>query len=129
MRDNDIIRFPIRFDEWYKILSSALFLPPSSAYVETEDKQVRVQMGWAFFTRFPLSAVASATELNKKPLSIGVHGFAGRWLVNGSRRGIVSINLTPPQRAYVLGFPVRLKQLMVSAVDPSGLKKALRVKL
>jgi len=78
-------RFPIRFDEWYGILSSALFLAPSKCYVEVDDEQVRVQMGWAFRSRFPKSAVAAVAETNKNPLSRGVHGFAGRWL--GERIG------------------------------------------
>lgn len=127
MKINHTMRFPIRFDEWYRILSSSLFLPPSSAYVEITGNQVRVRMGWAFRACFPLSAVASAAELHIRPLSLGVHGFAGRWLVNGSRYGILSIDLDPSQRAYVMGFPIRLRQLMVSVTDPAALADALTV--
>lgn len=119
-------RFPIRFDEWYGILSSALFLPPSSSYLEVDGEQVQVQMGWAFRSRFPKSAITAVAETDKKPLSRGVHGFAGRWLVNGSGRGILTIDLTPSQRGYVMGFPVRLRQLMVSVSDPAALAAILR---
>ena len=119
-------RFSIRFDEWYGILSSALFLPPSSSYVEVDREEVRVQMGWAFRSRFPKAAVASAAEAHESPLSRGVHGFAGRWLVNGSGQGILAIDLTPSQRGYVMGFPVRLRQLMVSVADPVALAAVLR---
>jgi hypothetical protein len=45
--------------------------------------------------------------------------------VNGSGSGIVVLELDPKQRAYVLGVPVGLRQLMVSAEDPSGLIAAL----
>ncbi len=82
-------------------------------------------MGWAFRAHFPRAAVALAAETQKSPLSRGVHGFAGRWLVNGSGRGILTIDLTPAQRGYVLGFPVRLRQLMVSVKEPSALAAAL----
>jgi hypothetical protein len=58
-------------------------------------------------------------------LSRGVHGFAGRWLVNGSPDGILTIDLDPVQRAYVMGVPVRLRQLMVSVADSSALARAL----
>ena len=119
-------RFPIRFDEWYGVLSSALFLPPSSSYVEVGRQQVRVQMSWAFRACFPRSAVISVTEARESPLSRGVHGFAGRWLVNGSGQGILTIDLTPNQRGYVMGFPVRLQQLMVSMTEPEALAMALR---
>jgi hypothetical protein len=118
-------RFPIRFDNWYRLLSTALLLPPSSSYVEIDGGQVYVRMGWAFQSRFPRLAVASTTELRETPLSHGVHGFAGRWLVNGSGQGIVSIELNPPQRGYVMGFPVRLRVLMVSVSDPVALAGAL----
>lgn len=118
-------RFSIQFDTWYRILSSALFLPPASSCVEINDEEVRVQMGWAFRSHFPRTAVVLAAETHKRPLSRGVHGFAGRWLVNGSGRGILTINLTPAQRGYVMGFPVRLRQLMVSVAEPSALAAAL----
>jgi len=118
-------RFPIQFDTWYGILSSALFLPPASSYVEINDEEVRVQMGWAFRSHFPRTSVALAAETHEHPLSRGVHGFAGRWLVNGSGRGILTISLTLAQRGYVMGFPVRLRQLMVSVAEPSRLAAAL----
>jgi hypothetical protein len=120
-------RFPIRFDGAYRLLSSALLLPPSSAYVEVDGNQVEVRMGWAFRCRFPRAAVASTAETQDRPLSRGVHGFAGRWLVNGSGRGILSIDLMPPQRAYIMGFPIRLRQLMVSVAEPATLASALTV--
>ena len=119
-------RFPIRFDEWYRILSSALFLPPSSSYVEVDSEHIRVRMGWAFRSCFPRAAVAAAEETRQSPLSRGVHGFAGRWLVNGSGQGIVTIDLTPSQRGYVMGFPVRLRQLMVSVAEPVALAAVLK---
>jgi hypothetical protein len=118
-------RFPIQFDAWYGMLSSALFLPPSSSYVEVNGEEVRVQMGWAFRSRFRRTAVVLAAKTHGKPLSRGVHGFAGRWLVNGSGRGILTINLAPVQRGYVMGFPVRLRQLMVSIAEPEALAEAL----
>ncbi len=107
-------------------MSTALFLPPASSFVDVTDEEIRVQMGWAFRSHFSKTAVALAAETHKRPLSRGVHGFAGQWLVNGSGRGIVSINLTPAQRGYVMGFPVRLRQLMMSVAEPSELAAALK---
>ncbi|MEO8035637.1 MAG: hypothetical protein ABI837_14475 [Acidobacteriota bacterium] len=119
-------QFPIRFDRWYRTLSGALFLPPSRSWVEIDGEQVRVRMAWAFRASFPRAAVLPATETPESPLSRGVHGFAGRWLVNGSGRGIVTIDLAPGQRGYVMGFPVRLRQLMVSVNEPAALVAVLR---
>jgi hypothetical protein len=54
-----------------------------------------------------------------------VHGFAGRWLVNGAGRGILKIELSPAQRAYVIGVPVRLRELLLSVNEVSALAAAL----
>jgi len=118
-------RFQISFDRWYRVVSAALLLAPSDSFVEVHGGEVRVRMAYGFRATFPRSAVVSATEYRRRPLSRGVHGFAGRWLVNGSGRGIVSIALEPRQRGYVLGFPVKLRQLLVSVEDPAGLLEAL----
>ena len=85
-------RFPVKFDKWYKILSSALFLFPSSSYVDVDGEEVRVQMEWAFRSCFAKAAIVSAAETHEKKFSRGVHGFAGRWLVNGSGQGILTIS-------------------------------------
>lgn len=118
-------RFPIRFDTLYGALSRTLLLPPSRSYVELDGEQVEVRMGWAFRARFPRAAVAAVAELHRRPLSRGVHGFAGRWLVNGSGDGILTLDLVPSQRAHTLGFPIRLERLMVSVEDPAALAAAL----
>ncbi len=120
------LRFPIRFDRAYGVLSAALGMRPADSFVEVGAVEVRVQMAWSFRARFPRSAVASVAEHRGTPLSRGVHGLAGRWLVNGSGAGIVSVLLQPTQRARVLGFPVRLRNLLVSVDDPAGLMAALR---
>ena len=120
-----VSHYPISFDGWYRVLSSIVGLLPSASYLNVETEEVEVRMGWAFRSRFPRSAVVSASEVGRRPLSRGVHGFAGRWLVNGSGRGVVGIQLNPRQRAYVLGFPVRLKLLMVSVAEPPALVLAL----
>ena len=119
------LHYDISFDGWYRVLSTMVGLLPSSSYVSVDEEQVEVRMGWAFWCRFSRSAVLSVSELGRKPVSRGVHGFAGRWLVNGSGSGVAGIRLGAGQRAHVLGFPVRLNQLMVSVAEPSALASAL----
>ena len=118
-------RFPIRFDRAYAVLSRALFLSPSDSYVAIDGDEVAVRMAWGFRARFPRATVEGVGLLENHPISRGVHGFGGRWLVNGSGDGIVSIKLAQPQRAWVMGFPVRLRELMVSLEDPAALQRAL----
>jgi hypothetical protein len=53
--------------------------------------------------------------------SWGAHGWRGRWLVNGSSKGIVQLDLEPRQRAWLLGiWPISLRELYVSLTDPDG---------
>jgi hypothetical protein len=120
------MRFAIKFDPLYAGLSSFLLLFPSSSYVDISGAEVSVRMGWAFRATFERSRVAKTAPLGTRiPLTRGVHGWAGRWLVNGSGDGILVVDLEPAARAYVLGIPVSLRQLLVSVDDPSALAAAL----
>lgn len=119
------MRYPIAFDTWFRILSSLLGVPPSSCFVSLRAQNVDVRMGWLFRTRFPRSAIVAVRRLDRTVWSRGVHGLGGRWLVNGSGRGLISIEFDPRQRAHVLGLPVRLRTLTVSVSDPSGLADVL----
>ena len=47
-------------------------------------------MGWAFRAKFPRADVIDVA--NHRPVvSIGAHGWKGRWLVNGAHRPIAAI--------------------------------------
>lgn len=118
-------RYPISFGPWYAVLSSCLGLPPRTAYVDVDDASVEVRMGWVWRSRFPRSAIASVSIVQMRPLSRGAHGCGGRWLVNGSGRGIVRIELRPGQRGRVLGVPVRLRELFVSVTESAALRATL----
>jgi hypothetical protein len=119
-------RFPIKFDALYARLSRGLFISPSDSYVEIEGGRVSVTMSWAFRATFDRSRVTGISLPRKRTLlTRGVHGWAGRWLVNGAGDGIVEIDLEPGQRAFVTGFPVSLRKLQVSVEDPAALAAAL----
>ena len=85
-------------------------------------------MGWAFRSTFDRSRITATSLVDKRVLlTRGVHGWAGRWLVNGAGDGILAIDLEPHQRAYVMGFPVTLRQLQVGVEAPAELAKALAI--
>ena len=76
--------------------------------------------------KLPRSCIARASVTGERVrLTRGVHGWAGRWLVNGAGDGILALDLEPRQRARVMGFPVSLRQLQVSVEDPHALAAAL----
>lgn len=115
-------RYAIRFNPAFAFLSSVLLMPPRDAFVAVDDEEVQLRMGWAFRTRFPRNAVTKAfLGSNGPPLGIGVHGLRGRYVINGSFDGMVTIQLTSPQRASMAGIPVKAHELTVSVHDPEGL--------
>lgn len=119
-------RFPVLFTSANKAMTG-LGMNPRTAWVEVTPGELRVQMGWAFRMSAPRVAVRSATLDDDRVLAWGVHGWGGRWLVNGSSQGLVRVELAPPVRAWVLGFPVRLHTLRVSVTDREALVAALAV--
>jgi hypothetical protein len=119
-------RFPILYSGINAKLFPLLALPRSSAYVELDDDSLRVQLGWGFTARIPRRSISAAQRgPDVAGITAGAHGWRGRWLVNGSRRGIVRLDIEPPVRAWTLAIPVRLSQLLVSLEDPEGFLTAL----
>ncbi len=82
-------------------------------------------MGWAFCA-LPAFRGALCSALGGAAAQQGRARAQGRYLVNGSARGLVQIELTPPQRARMLGMPIELRELSVSVAEPHALVAALR---
>jgi len=120
------MRIPIAFGPAMRFLMAATGLLARWSWIDVNAETVTVQMSYGFRGSFDRSAIRSVRPLEgRRPLSIGVHGWGGRWLVNGTREGLVVIDLDPPARARVLGVPVKLRQLIVSVADPDLLVSAL----
>jgi hypothetical protein len=117
--------FRVRYGYWRPLLS-VLGVGPAFTGVQLDERQIRVKMGWAFRAAIPRPAVKSVRRSPNRWAGIGAHGRAGRWLVNGSVAGIVTIDVDPPARAKVIGFPVQLRSLDISLEDPDGFIAAVR---
>jgi len=119
------MRFPISFNRSMRLVLAPMSLGQRRSYVDVDQHHVTVRMGWAFRATVPGDNVAGATESARTTISIGVHGWRGRWLVNGSGKRLVDIDIDPVCRGWVMGVPVRLRRITVSAVDPAGLVRAI----
>lgn len=117
--------FPIRFGLLRGMLT-VLGCGPRRSDVTVEPERVKVRMGWAFRAAIPRSSIARAEENHGWVGGIGVHGFRGRWLVNGAASGLVALDIEPPARASVCGVPIKLRRLRVSLEDPAAFLAALR---
>jgi hypothetical protein len=127
--------FPITFDRPSRIPMTVLGAGPKVSGVEVSPSTVDVRLGWAFQAKIPREAVASARLLNggfselHGPLGLtvlrGVNYWRGTALVNGAGTGLVEITLDRPTQVRLGPFGVRMRRLIVSAEDPSGLVAAL----
>jgi hypothetical protein len=108
-----------------RVLAGVLGLGPRGAWIDIDDAEVEVRMGWAFHARFTRASIEAAARSDRRVISQGVHGRNGRWLVNGATGGLVRVDLAPDQAARVLGRRVALSTLEVSVEDPDALLAAL----
>lgn len=76
--------------------------------------ELAVVMGWGFRVAIPRAAIALAEATDDRVWGWGVHGWKGRWLVNGSSKGLVRIEIDPPAPSRVCGFRIGLRELTVS---------------
>ncbi len=114
------MRFAIAYSSVWRPLMTVLGLGPRRSGVDLMGSEVVVRLGWAFTGRIPRAAVVSASREPRKRISIGVHGWRGDWLVNGSSRGIVVLEIDTPVPARALGVRIGLHRLSVSLENPDG---------
>jgi hypothetical protein len=117
-------RYPIGFTGLNRAMA-ALGILPSRSWVEVTDDVLRVRMSWAFRLDTPRAYVRDVQPDLDRVWSWGVHGWRGRWLVNGSSSGLVRIDLAPPVRGRTGPLPITVRELRVSVEDPDGLISAL----
>jgi hypothetical protein len=104
---------------------AVLGMSPARSWVEVGDDVLRVRMGWAFRLDAPLVNVRDARPDPARVWSWGVHGWGGRWLVNGSSSGLVRIDVSPAVRARMGPISITVRELRVSVDDPKGLVSQL----
>ncbi|AEV73262.1 hypothetical protein MycrhN_2681 [Mycolicibacterium rhodesiae NBB3] len=118
----------LRYERWFLPFSVPLGMGPKQSKVRIEDDTLHVKFGWGFRTAVPLSSITKAEENHDRVYSWGAHGWRGRWLVNGSSKGIVELTIDPATTAHVLGVPVNLSTLWVSVTEPEALIEACTAK-
>jgi hypothetical protein len=115
----------LRYERWFLPLSAPLGLGPKQSDIRIEDGNLHLAMGWGFRATVPLSSIEKAEPKHDRVYAAGVHGRRGRWLVNGSSKGLVELTIDPPVRAHVVGVPITLRTLWVSVTDPDALIAAV----
>ena len=117
--------FTISYDGLGRTLMAPLGLGKGHTTLHVDERELRLRMGWGFAATVPRANITGATHRPDGTPNRGAHGWRGRWLVNGSSKGLVSIAIDPPVRARTLGVPIRLRELIVSVDAPDDLVTAL----
>src|SRR5947209_8723716 len=87
------VQTSLRFERWYLPLAVPVGLGPSRSEIRLDAGVLHVKMGWAFEADIPLASITKAEPVNERVLTWGVHYSAGRWLVNGSGKGLVALTI------------------------------------
>jgi hypothetical protein len=120
---------PISFSPAMRVLLTVLLAGPGRCRVAVSEELLEVRMGlggWAFAARIPRSSIVAAESTNRTVLAWGAHGWGGRWLVNGSSKGLVQLTIEPRAAGHCLFVPLRLRQLTLSLEEPERFVAALR---
>ena len=121
--------FEFRYDRWCGWILGALGSGRRFSRVVVTSTDLDVALGLAFRGVIPRQSIRSARRWQGRVFGWGAHGWRGRWLVNGSSKGIVVLDVDPAGAGRVLGFPVTVRELALSLEDPEGLCEALGVQL
>ena len=121
------MRFSIPYSRFSGLVLRLLWMGPRRSLLRVDERDLRVRMGWAFRARIPRSTIVSARAAGPPPWTwgVGVHGWRGRWLVNGRRSPTVVIEMTEPVPARVGPFRSGLTCLQIGVDDPEALTAAL----
>jgi hypothetical protein len=119
--------FAIRYDGLFKPLCTVMGIGPGLSKVTVGPDDVRVHMGWGFQARISRATIRTVAPHTGPLGGVGVHGWRGRYLVNGSLKGVVRIEMaqSAANKARCTGLPVKLTTLLISLEDPEGFQAAL----
>jgi hypothetical protein len=121
--------FRIRYSPLSRWFMTPLLLGDRHATVKLRADTLVVRMGWAFRSEIPRSSIRRSARYRDPSWAIGVHSdlrFTS-WLVNGSRQGIVFLDLDPPAKGRSGPFPITIRRLGLGLDDPDGFLRALGV--
>lgn len=123
-----LVQTELRFDRWYLPLAVPVGLGPKNSELQVDGGNLHVKMGWAFLADIPLASIKSAEPANTRAYTAGVHYASGRWLVNGSGKGLVKLKIDPAAQAKVWKRSVTVSELWISVTDPDAFVAACAAK-
>jgi hypothetical protein len=121
------MRFAIKYDRITRTVFTPFRLGPRHSWIDVGDDEVQVRLAWGFRVAIPRSSITSVAPTTRRVFDRGVHGWRGRWIVNGARTGLLDLHLDPPARARTLLGGVNVTCLTVSLDEPDRFREVLAV--
>lgn len=118
-------KYEIGYSTWNGRLLGLLGLGPRHSSVVITEEEVTVTMGWGFSASIPRPSVVSVETDDDRVWGWGVHGWKGKWLVNGTSQGLVRFTIDPATRARGCFVPLDLRVLRVSVADRDAVMAAM----
>jgi hypothetical protein len=118
----------LSFNRFNRVVMAVFLTGPRRCRVELTADRLNVTMGpagWAFAASLPRASIVGAERVTGPVWAWGAHGWRGRWLVNGSSRGLVQLTIEPVGRGRCLFVPVKLRELTLSLDQPDAFLAAL----
>jgi hypothetical protein len=116
--------FTLHYNRWMRAFAWGLGLGPRRSGMTLSEDVLQARMGWGFAADIPRRSIRQARRLGRRRdiwYAVGIHTLlGGRWIVNGSLQGVVTLEIEPPVRGRAFGLPIRLRWLAMSLDDPEG---------
>jgi hypothetical protein len=111
--------YRMRVARWMRPILAASGMSQRRVRIVLTETSLTVRAGIWFRVQIDRSAVQRVARQRDAWWAIGVHtDFRRGWLVNGSPRGIVAVELDPPARGRMAGLPINVRRLGLSLEDP-----------
>jgi hypothetical protein len=127
--ETDAVSFALSFNRFMRLLMTPMFAGPRHCRAQFATDTLTVTMGrlgWAFSAVIPRSSISEGQPYDGPVFGWGAHGWRGRWLVNGSSRGLVTLRIDPAARGRCVFIPLRVSELTLSLEDPSSFIDVVR---
>jgi hypothetical protein len=120
-------RIPISFSKFSRVVFRIVFMSPKKCYIDIDDDTVDVHLSWGYHASIPRASIKNPRVEKDLILTAGAHGWRGRWVINGNPKGLVGFDVEPMGRGHCLGWPTKLRTMIVSVDDQPALISVLSV--
>lgn len=117
---------PFAYRSWLRPLFTVLGAGPRWSSVTVDGGALAVRLGPLFTCSVPLDAISRVEPSRTSWLAVGAHtNLRGTWIINADVGPAVDVELDRVVRGRTLGFPVKVRRLILGVAEPDRLLERL----